>query len=74
MTPETYYMGWIGAYLLCGVGFYIGASRLLSRKIKRKTAQRVALLSSVVLVFAGLFMATRMYIRIQEVFYYASPV
>jgi hypothetical protein len=74
MTPETYYMLWIGAYLLSGAGFYVGASKLLSRKIKKKTAQRAALLSSVFLVFAGLFMATRMYIRIQEVFYYATSV
>jgi len=72
MIPENYYLAWIAAYLLSGVGFYIGASRLLSRKIKRKTAQRMALLSSVFLVFAGLFMATRIYIRIQEVLYATS--
>ena len=72
MIPETYCLVWAAVYVISGIGFYIGASRLLSRKIKKTTAKRVALLSSVVLVFAGLFMATRLYIRIQEALYATS--
>lgn len=72
MTPEIYYLIWVAAYLLCGIGFYIGVSRLLSRKIKKKTAQQVALLASMVLVSIGLFMATMTYILIQKVLCYGS--
>ena len=49
-------------YLLCGVSSYIGASRLLSRRIKKKVAQRVGLLVSLVLTLAGLFLMTWAYI------------
>ena len=74
MIPATLYLVWVAAYLLSGVGFYIGASRLLSRRIKKNTAQRVALLASVVLTFVGLFMATRTYILLQEVLCHGTPV
>lgn len=49
-------------YLLGGVSSYIGASRLLSRRIKKKVAQRVGLLVSLVLTLAGLFLMTWAYI------------
>ena len=49
-------------YLLCGVSSYLGASRLLSRRIKKKVAQRVGLLVSLVLTLAGLFLMTWAYI------------
>jgi len=74
MIPATLYLVWVATYLLSGVGVYIGASRLLSRNIKKNTAQRVALLASVVLTFVGLFMATRTYILLQEVLCYGTPV
>lgn len=50
-------------YPLCGVGFYVGASRLLSRRTKKKNmAKRVALIAAVGLTLLGLFMSTWMYI------------
>lgn len=49
-------------YLLCGVCSYIGASRLLSRRIKKKVTQRVGLLVSLVLTLAGLFLMTWAYL------------
>jgi hypothetical protein len=49
-------------YLLCGVCSYIGASRLLSRRIKKQVAQRVGMLVSLALTLAGLFLMTWAYL------------
>ena len=56
------YLVMVAIYLLCGVCIYLGASRLLSRRVKKQTAQRVGLLASLVLTFAGLFLVTGAYL------------
>jgi len=56
------YLVRVAVYLLCGACFYIGGSRLLSRRIKKNTAQRIALLVALVLTLVGLFLMTWAYI------------